>query len=302
MSDTIIDYSRLGWNIKCLREAFGETLDDLKNAIGANSTGPISYYESGKQVPSRETLLKIAKHYRVTANDLLNNDFSFLNQINLSSLTEMDAALDNFVMDTLLPRVVSEDATKSPTFAVAYKLHYYLTLLLRNRQSFDGKLTEHCLSFYKSADAEGIPEASANLLWWMFMEGITILGITPQVVRWKNEGHPSTIDSSDYIKKHYLWKVEDSDDEIFREIEDAKVEYIKEIDPEYIRLLKKLKQTPDYSDLADYYTALRYLLGLVDSNLTHEMKVVVGSEMIAALSKLENKYALNVIDKLVEMV
>lgn len=302
MSDTIIDYSRLGWNIKCLREAFGETLDDLKNAIGANSTGPISYYESGKQVPSRETLLKIAKHYRVTANDLLNNDFSFLNQINLSSLTEIDAALDNFVMDTLLPRVVSEDAMKSPTFAVAYKLHYYLTLLLRNRQSFDGKLTEHCLSFYKSADAEGIPEAAANLLWWMFMEGITILGITPQVVRWKNEGLPSTIDFSDYIKKHYLWKVDDFDDEVFREIEDAKVEYIKEIEPEYIRLLKKLKQTPDYSDLADYYTALKYLLGLVDSNLTHEMKVVVGSEMIAVLSKLENKYALNVIDKFVEMV
>lgn len=302
MSDTIIDYSRLGWNIKCLREAFGETLDDLKNAIGANSTGPISYYESGKQVPSRETLLKIAKHYRVTVNDLLNNDFSFLNLINLSGLMEMNAALDSFVMDTLLPRVTSEDAMKCTTFAVAYKLHYYLTLLLRTRQSFDGKLTEHCLSFYKSADAEGIPEATANLLWWMFIEGITILGITPQVVRWKHEGHPSTIDFSDYIKKHYLWKADDSDDEVFHEIEDAKIEYIKEIEPEYIHLIKKLKQTPEYSDLADYFAALRYLLGLVDCDLTHEMKVIVGSEMIATLAKLDNKYASNVIDKFIEMI
>ena len=302
MLDTHIDYSRLGWNIKCLRESFGETLDDLKNAIGANSTGTISFYESGKKIPNRNTLLKIAKHYRVTVNDLLNNDFSCLNSLNLFELYRNESAMTALIMGTVFPAVVSSDAMKCKSFELAYKLHYYLMLQLKDGKSFDSKLSQLCVSLYQDAELEEIPEATANLLWWKFIEGITILGLTPKVLQSIKDGQPTQIDVDDYIKNQYLWKVEDSDDDIYHKIEEAKAEYNKEMEPEYTRLLKKLKHSSGYSELADYYSAIRYLIGLVDNHLTREMNAVVGSEMIAALDKMENKYVSSFLDTMVDMV
>lgn len=288
MPDTDINASRLGWNIKCLREFYGETLSDLMNAIGANSTGPISYYESGKQIPNRDTLLKIAKHYKVTLNELLYGDFNQLNTISISDLQTNGGFL---IIEYLLPIVSSSRAIENTWFLLAHKLHTYLFLLLKNGKTFGNKLSCHCVDFYKKAEADGVPEATANLLWWLFIEGITILGITPYVLKRYTESTMNPPDIENYIKNYCLWKVEDSNDDDVRNIEDARNSYIKEIEPEYIRLLKILNQYPDYVDLAAYYSALRYYLGLVDNGLAYEMNAVVGRQMLISLGEIGNKYA-----------
>lgn len=90
MSDSIIDYVRLGWNIKCLREANNETLDDLVAAIGASSSGTLSGYESGTKKPSRDTLVKIAKHFLVTEDELIYGDFSHLCSLRISDFPIAD--------------------------------------------------------------------------------------------------------------------------------------------------------------------------------------------------------------------
>lgn len=288
MPNTDIDPARLGWNIKCLREAYGETLSDLMNAIGASSTGPISYYESGKQIPNRDTLLKIAKHYKVTVNELLYGDFSILNSFSLDELQVCDGFL---FLESLLPIVSSTRANENTSFLLANKLHTYLFLLMKNGEAFSSNLSEHCVNFYKKAESDGIPEATANLLWWLFIEGITILGITSRLLERNSNAPIESIQLGSFIKNYCLWKVEDSEDDKAQIIDEAKKSYIREIEPEYIRLLTALNQQPDYMDLAAYYSALRYYFGLVDNELTYEMNTVVGRQMLLSLSKMGNKYA-----------
>ena len=64
--------------LKSLRETSKESQADLAGKIGV-STGMISQYESGKKMPGRETMKKVANHYNTTLSDLLgesNDDLS----------------------------------------------------------------------------------------------------------------------------------------------------------------------------------------------------------------------------------
>lgn len=287
MSDSLIDYSRLGWNIKCLRESNNETLEDLMHAIGASSTGTISGYESGSRKPSRDTLLNIAKHFSITENELIYGDFNYLNSISTSNIQVNDAIS---ILKYLLPIVTSPSAEEHSAFTYAYKTHTDIFLLFIQGKSFCSNLPEHCVKLYTIADSDGIPEATANLLWWLLFEGIMIRGITPYLLNNRGNLNFKNLHLGNYIKTHYLWKVENSDDDDAKIIEESRTEYIKEVDPEYARLLKKLKFSSIYSDLADYYSALRYFYGLVDNGLTYEMNSIIGKQMLSALETLGNQY------------
>ena len=56
-------------------------------------------------------------------------------------------------------------------------------------------------------------------------------------------------------------------------------------------MLKELKKDAQYSSLADYYTALGYVLGCVNNELTEAMNTAVGAEMMWVFTRLGNEYA-----------
>ena len=74
-------FRKTGSNIRALREAFGETQLDLSLALNFDSSAAISMYESGTRGQNRvEVLEQIARHYRITLDDLLHKDFSTLHR------------------------------------------------------------------------------------------------------------------------------------------------------------------------------------------------------------------------------
>ena len=68
------------------------------------------------------------------------------------------------------------------------------------------------------------------------------------------------------------------------------IEDFDEILNELISMLKKMEQ---WSQLGDYYLALRYILGMVDTGCSNEMNQAVGMQMMIAFAHIGNKYALD---------
>lgn len=56
-------------------------------------------------------------------------------------------------------------------------------------------------------------------------------------------------------------------------------------------MLKALKSEQEWSDLADYYLALHYVVGMVDNNLSTEMNSAVGMQMMLSFMTLGNSHA-----------
>ena len=58
------DLKKLGANIRSLRIAYGETQEQLGEAIYVEKN-TVSYYENGKREPNKETLTAIANHFTI---------------------------------------------------------------------------------------------------------------------------------------------------------------------------------------------------------------------------------------------
>ena len=65
----------------------------------------------------------------------------------------------------------------------------------------------------------------------------------------------------------------------------------KQIPPSTHAALKALKSEQEWSDLADYYLALRYVLCLVDTGLSNEMNTAVGMQMMLSFMTMGNRHA-----------
>ena len=60
---------------------------------------------------------------------------------------------------------------------------------------------------------------------------------------------------------------------------------------EITEMLISLKKSGDLADLADYYLALTYFLGLANSTLGYELSHRIGIEMLRAFCSVHNQYA-----------
>lgn len=295
MSEDGLDYSRLGWNIKCLRKANGETSEEMMAKLGVESTGTVPQYESGKRIPLRDNLLKIAKHFHVTVDELLYGDFTGLDFVNCS--LDNRCAM-NSLIDVSFPTVVSARAMENQAFSCAYRLHTILIQYMKHGIQYDGHKIEVCLDFYAQAYNEGIAEATANLLWWMLFEAVCICNTSLHFSDSITKLQRSQITKREFWKRQHLHSFEPSCYDLKTSADRKKqVEaYISEVEPGIIRLLKELKMEPQYADLADYYSALRYTFGVVSNDLSSELNALVGRQMMISLGELGNKYAKELAD------
>lgn len=69
--------------------------------------------------------------------------------------------------------------------------------------------------------------------------------------------------------------------------------FIHDFDKLIFDLIHELKTTKRWSQLGDYYLALRYMYGLIDTDYSDEMNQAVGIQMMLAFLQLGNKYALD---------
>lgn len=287
-------YYKLGENIRNLRTTYGETQLDLANAIGAHSPATISNFENGTRLPqrgeSRDLLISIAKHYRITEDSLLHGSFSGQPISVLSSDVKES-------IEKLLPIICTDKALKNNNFKKAFDLHIELfNLILKNNVS-ESRI-EECIMLYQKASDEGVVEARANILWW-----ISLLGIN---VNFTTVKHLSLLDRNKSIfdpKTAIKNILPDSHKDSYT-IEDEKMllrqkkDFNDEVAKDLLANIRLLKLSKKYSDLGDYYLAASYMFCIAptSSSVTEETKIEMGAMLMSTLATMGNPYAKKIID------
>lgn len=287
MSSATANYPNLGQNIRSLRKAFGETQLDLALAIGANGSNLISQYESGERIPERDNLLKIAKHYRITENKLLNCNYENMRHLAHIPVGDMEYSLEMF--RKMFPFVCTPEALQDQDFDKAHVIHNRMIDALKEGYGFDQVPVEECIELYKKAGKNGIVEATVNHLSWLMFLGFFTVFFTPRLLETLD-----LVDINNATIKDVIGGILPTFDEPGSEnefdISSDLAEFLDECEVDILYDIMLLRKSTDYSDLGDFYLALRYKLGLLRNSLSIEMNSAVGDELLLTFSLMGNKY------------
>ena len=280
---------RIAANIKGLRNAMRESQMDLAASLGLSGPSTISMYESGKRIPDLETLSKIAGHFRIAVDELVNNDYS-----EASVLRERHVSIEEYTdaLKKILPIAYSDEAMEKDTvFARTYKAHLNLIDAIKMQDEAGiVKYLEACDKGYeKSIKERKTIESVANRLWIEFFYGMisqhtALFEYNPDVAKRDNTLRENMIV---FFLKHF------DDEEATERIEESKKErkrYFKGMNRIILQSIKILKCSKKWAPLADYYLALYYLYDMAGNGLNETMNVSIGRELMNGLRKLENPY------------
>ena len=104
-------------NIGYLMNAYNETQMDVAYSIGLNSPNSISNYLKGTRYPKKEIREKIARHYRITEEELMYSDFSGLD-FDMDQITDIEKMKEMSL--TLYPIVCTEKALNDSLFKYGF--------------------------------------------------------------------------------------------------------------------------------------------------------------------------------------
>ena len=273
-----MDENLLGRNIKHLREMHVETLDEL-GAIIHCAKSTVKGYENGSRKPDLQTLNKLSSHYNKTVDELINSDLTDFGEIAIDlnsriSITELTKLM--------FPLFCSEKAMKSDDFCKGYELSQKLLNSFAKSETLPGDMIVRIFEYYFNAiDESEAPEAAANLMWSIFIWWSQIYD-THQLLSLQNKLLSKKLSFKDFIK---LRDTENND------IKEKRVSFVSDFEEIIVAVLKALKSEQEWSDLADYYLALRYVLGMVNTELPNEMNLAVGMQMMVSFMELGNRHA-----------
>ena len=134
--------NKLGNNIKNLRKSFGETQLELALAIGVDSPNTIGNYEKGKRFPQPDIRKKIAAHYRITEDELVNSTFSGKR---VKSIIFDDPEKLSEMTLVMLPIVESKTALTNEKFKTGYEAHLRAYDAMKNKSSFSDEDFDLCI-------------------------------------------------------------------------------------------------------------------------------------------------------------
>lgn len=269
--------NQLGNNIKHLRQLYSETLEELGIVLYcAKST--VKGYENGSRKPDLQTLKAIASHYNIMIDELLYSDLTKLENFNLdlNSLSEMS----NFY-NQMFPLYYSANAMKNINFKKGYEMSQKLIKGFAKGEILPGNMIVSIFMSYLNAVEDEVPEAFANLIWSIFIWWTQIFDIN-QGIALQDKLLSKKLTIKDFTK--------------FRENESLEIKkkregFIADVEEIMIGVLKELKKEIQWSEVADYYLALRYIIGMVDTGLSNEVNSAIGNHMMLSFAILGNKLA-----------
>lgn len=276
------ELEKIGNNIRCLRIAYGETQEDLGEAIGVEKS-TISNYENGIREPTKEKLSAIATHYMVSVEELLTFDYSGIGRFNINPRVFWEN------IDQIFPIAFSEKASKNKYFKRAHFIHCEVFEQFKNEYYNNIDKLIDCLNEYLEAYEfeEAKCESAANFIgiWYLFIFSIKN---TPAFL----ENKPAAILQAAKNNKNFKNMIEEPDPDLKRDakemLDDLMVPETEELISE---LLTSMKQSKLWYPLADYYLAMRYVWNLVDNGLEFEINNRIGIEMLDSFAMVENPYA-----------
>lgn len=270
--------NQLGRNIQHLRIIHNETLEELGGIIHcAKST--VKGYENGSRKPDLQTLQLLAAHYNKPVDELLYADLTGVESI---SIDMNSPSRTTELMKTILPLYSSEYAMGNANFKNGYELSQRLLAAFSSAEVLPGNMIVRIFeSFATAADESENPEAVANLVWSIFVWWAQIYD-TNQILSLQNKLLSKKLSSKDWMS------LKDTED---ASVAEKRVSFITDFDAIITEALKVLKSEQEWSDLADYYIALRYVVGMVDTDLSTEMNSAVGMQMMLSFMTLGNSHA-----------
>ena len=284
---------QLAKNIKYLRTAFGESQLDLALVLGLESPNAIANYEKGIRNPKADIRRMISKHYRITEDELMYTDFSSLHFSNLQ-FDNKDKMMDLTL--SMLPIMYSEKAMEDVQFKKGYTAHMNAIESMKEGHEINYADFEVCIdSYFDSSDSRKIPESLANILWWIVFFDIIVNN--PKIIDGAKALQEKRVNNKDFLKLFYLMNKDD--DEVYFSEEYSQYE-LEDLNQIILELLKELKAYTEWSDLVDYYIALRYATGCINNEMTIEMNRAVGNEMMWTFMQIGNPHAKKFISKSME--
>lgn len=273
-----MDDNQLGRNIQHLREINNETLEELGSVIHrAKST--VKGYENGSREPDLQTLQSVSTHYNKPVDELLHTDLTSLENISID-MNSPDHTIK--IMRAILPLYSSEKAMKNSNFKKGYDLSQRLLAAFSNAEVLSGNMIVRIFEAFATAvDESNTPEAVANLVWSIFVWWSQIYD-TNQLLSLQNKLLSKKLSFNDWMS------LKDTED---TSVVEKRGKFITDFDRIINEALKALKSEQEWSNLADYYLALRYVVGMVDTDLSTEMNSAVGIQMMLSFMTLGNSHA-----------
>ena len=244
-------------------------------------------HRNGIREPEKPILAAIARHFRVTVEELRYEDYSKIPSLNFDNIFFLQK------IDTILPILSTEEALKNELFNKACVLHHKFYEGLKKGRADDLELSFKCFDYYEKAekDEKCWHECAANLLalYYLFLLFLK----TPAEL----SKAPASI--LQVAKRNFKVRemLDDPDIEFEKEAAQLFSESLSddEFQDEMTKYKYALKTSALWSDLADYYLALQYVWGFVDNNLTCEFNRRIGIEMLNNLVSVKNPYAIDYI-------
>lgn len=279
--------NRLSQNIKSLRKRMGETQEDLAYSIGLDSKSAVANWESGNNRPSPESLKKIAARYRVTVDQLLEDDFStgfsLLNYLNNAVEDKGSDLAHSFIY--LFPIVtIKEDDDLYPKLKDTKDIHRNFFECVKNEDDESSIYLEQVLLAYgeliKQSDCIS---AIANRL------SIVLFSIIMTKVYFDFEGIFDLFEIKNKTKSKKEIKRFISEDLLIKNI--AFSDNMITIDwGDYYKDIKVLKGDKRLFQLGDYYHCLIYIFDIVDNELSTGTNQQIGLALLSDLSLMKNKF------------
>ena len=287
--------SKIGENIRNLRKSYGETQQELGRALNVEFN-TISMYESGKRQPDLQTIKAIADRYGFPVDTLIREDFSNIN-LSFNGLT-WDRMIS--IAEAIFPMVYSVKALEDPHFAKGYE---YTTNIWNKIKNIKSTGDELMYSLFERAYKEYVQsleifetiESAANLLWLIFVM-YSLLPDEHSVKLGEAILYEKAL-SADFVKNYVIKDA----NRISRENEENKKSYARDKHESVMIFLQILKKSPDYADLADYYLAMKYIIGMAGNDISDDMNKTIGMEMMISFLTLANPYAFKYVDNCIKL-
>lgn len=286
----MVKQTKLGMNIKELRRAFGESQQELGNAIGLTSTA-IANYENGDRTPDLQKLQLIAAHYGYPVDQLIRDNFSDLQTMSYPTLKKVME-----MTNVIFPICCSDKALEDSNFKKGYDYTLKIWDAIKKGDTPMKGMVDVCWeSYLKSAEELETIESVANMLALLFVSWSSIPNDYTKRI---GEALYNRNISSEAFIKNYVLRKDKSGDKI---AEAQKQQFLRDYNESIISCLKTLKDSPEWVELADYYLALRYVIDMTDSNLGMDMNKTIGMEMMLSFLALGNPYAFAFVEKSLEI-
>ena len=284
------DKYQIAANIKALRKYYGETQKQLREALGGYEKATFSSYETGARTIDMDTLSKIAAHYFVPVEALINED---LTKINDNLELNPRFILEN--LDVFFPISHMETEEHSTGFVTAVTLQERIYAALKAgpdvaSECIPDDAIDTCLDTYAGLfdNPKVRMESMANFLSLFFLYK-TVAESFVSVLRETDKVTDPTIKT--YTRLPGITELKQLfESKSAREEFENRFRAVNSDDNNkmVMFMLRELRQVSQWSDLSYYFVALQYFLGLAEGQSFAKRDL----NMMYEFACLHNPYAL----------